>query len=235
MTYLELCQAVVDEVGLSGEIATVEGRRGDFGRIVRFVRSACMQVEGRWINWRFLHGSHTFSTVEEVAVYPAPEALRIRQWDINRAYLDQLIIPIKYADDALDYRRDPIAEDYLGQPVCLIIERDNSIRTIGIPDRAYSIEIEYYRQPTILSNNDDEPAIPTQFQEIIVLDAVRRYANYDEAPELKIQALEQIYGVNGSWAQPEPGSWLFQLQADQLPNSYLNGATEGGLFVVRTE
>ncbi len=235
MTYLELCQAVVDEVGLSGEIITVENRTGDYGRIVRFVRSSCQQIEGRWINWRFLHGSHTFTTTENVAVYPAPEAIRVRQWDINRAYIDQLNIDIMCADDALDYRRDPIAENYVGMPDRLIIERDNSIRTIGIPDREYSIEIEYFRMATVLRVNDDVPAIPEQFQEIIVMDAVRRYSNYDEAPELKQQAIEQVYGVNGTWAQPEPGSWLHQLQADQLPNSFFNGATEGGFFVVRTE
>ena len=235
MTYLELCQAVVEEVGLSGELITVENRRGDFGRIVRFVRSACQQLEGRWINWRFLHGSYSFETTEGIATYAPPEALRIRQWDINRAYLDRLIIPIMYADNALLYEREPLSEEYQGRPIQIIIERDNRLRMVGVPDRAYPVEIEYYRMATVLVNNDDTPAIPAQFQEIIIQDAVRRYANYDEAPELKTQALEQIYGTNGSWAQPEPGSWLHQLQADQLPNSYLNGATEGGMFVVRTE
>ncbi len=235
MTYLELCQAVVDEVGLSGNITSVENQGGDFGRIVRFVRSATAQLEGRWINWRFLYDTYTFETTEGIRLYTAPESLRVRKWDSNRVYIDQLELPAYYADDAIDYRRDPISEDYMGMPDMLIIERDNTLRTIGIPDRTYSMEVGYYRMATILTENTDVPAIPTQFREIIVQDAVRRYANYDEAPELKIYALEQIYGVNGSWAQPEPGSWLHQLQADQLPNSFLNGATEGGLFVVRTE
>ena len=235
MTYLELCQAVVEEVGLSGQITSVVNQRGDFGRIVRFVRNACSQLEGRWINWRFLYGTYTFNTTQGINQYTAPANLRIRKWDANRAYIDQLIVRTYFADDAIDYERDPLGEDYEGTPVQLIIERDNTLRLIGTPDRAYSVEVGYYRMATVLSGNTDTPAIPEQFQDIIVQDAVRRYANYDESPELKIQALEQIYGVNGTWAQPEPGSWLFQLQADQLPNSYLHGATEGGMFVVRTE
>ncbi len=235
MNFLELCQAVVDEVGLSGEITSVENQAGDFGRIVRFVRSATTQIEGRWINWRFHYGAYTFDTTEGISLYTAPEALRVRKWDKNRAYIDRLPLRCYYADEAIDYARDPIAEDYTGMPERLIVERDNTLRTIGIPDATYSIEVGYYRMATILTLNTDVPAIPVQFREIIVQDAIRRYANYDEAPELKIQAIEQIYGVNGSWAQPEPGSWLHQLQADQLPNSFLNGATEGGLFVVRTE
>ncbi len=235
MNFLQLCQAVVDEVGLSGNITSVVNQGGDFGRIVRFVRSSTTQLEGRWINWRFNYGTYTFQTTEGIRLYTAPTSLRVRKWDKNRAYLDQLEIPTYYADDAIDYRRDPIAEDYIGQPDMLIIERDNTIRTIGTPDRVYDVEIGYYRMATILNENTDVPAIPEQFREIIVQDAIRRYANYDEAPELKAQAIEQVYGVNGSWAQPEPGSWLHQLQADQLPNSFLNGATEGGSFVVRTE
>ena len=235
MNFLQLCQAVVDEVGLSGEITSVINQRGDFGRIVRFVRSSTAQLEGRWLNWRFLYGVYTFDTTSGINLYTAPQSLRVRKWDANRAYLDQLQIPTYYADDAINYERDPIGEDYTGQPDMLILERDNTLRTIGTPDDVYSIEIGYYQMATVLNDNTDVPAIPEQFREIIVQDAIRRYANYDEAPELKQQAIEQVYGVNGSWAQPEPGSWLFQLQADQLPNSFQNGATEGGLFVVRTE
>ena len=235
MTYLELCQAVVDEVGLSGEITSVLNQRGDFRRIVRFVRTATNQLEGRWINWRFHYGTYAFQTTQGINQYTAPASLSIRQFDPNRAYIDQLQVSTYFADEAIDYNRDPIGEDYEGTPVEIIIERDNTLRFIGTPDRAYNVEIGYYRTATMLNQNTDTPAIPEQFQEIIVQEAIRRYANYDESPELKIQALEQIYGVNGSWALPEPGSWLHQLQADQLPNSYLNGATEGGLFVVRTE
>lgn len=235
MNYLELCQAVVDEVGVSGSITSVVNQRGDFGRIVRFVRNACQQIEGKWINWRFLHGTYNFDTVANQNVYPAPENLRVRQWDLNRAFLDRLKIDTYYADDSIRYERDPLAEDYVSRPIKLIVERNNDVRTIGTPDAVYPVQIEYYRMATILEGNTDEPAIPVQFRQIIVQDAIRRYANYDEAPELKTQAIEQLYGVGGSWKNPEPGSLLHQLQADQLPNSYLDGATEGGQFVVRVE
>ncbi len=235
MTFLELCQAVVDEVGLSGQITSVTNQRGDFGRIVRFVSSACRQIEGKWIDWRFLHGQYLFNTAQGINTYTAPESLRVRQWDPNRAFLAQLKIETLYADNSILYTRDPLSEDYTSRPIRIIIERDNTLRFIGTPDAVYAVDIEYYRMATILTNNDDTPAIPNQFQEIIIHDAIRRYANYDEAPELKQQAIEQLYGVGGSWSRPEPGSWLDQLQNDQLPNTYLNGAVQGGQIVVRAE
>lgn len=235
MNYLELCQATVDEVGLSGQIGSVLNQRGDFARIVRFVKTACQQLEGKWINWRFLHGTHKFDTAVGVNEYPVPEALNLRQWELCNAFLDKLQIDVIYSDDKIQYKKDLLAEDYEGRPEKIIIENNNTLRTIGIPDEVYPVQVEYYRRATVLVNDTDLPAIPEQFHEIIVFEAVRRYANYDEAPELKQQAVEQLYGVGGNWARPEPGSWLHQLQADQLPNSYLDGATQGGQFVVRAE
>ncbi|AUR96748.1 head completion adaptor [Vibrio phage 1.232.O._10N.261.51.E11] len=234
MNYLQLCQAVIDEVGLSGQISSVANQRGDFQRVVRFVTTACQQIEGKWINWRFLHGIHEFQTAEGVNTYPVPESLNLRQWDIQNAFVDQLEIDIMYADD-FRYKKDLIGENFTSRPIRIIIERNKSLRTIGTPDMVYNVHAEYYRRATVLTDNTDLPAMPEQFHEIIVFEAVRRYANYDEAPELKQQAIEQLYGVGGTWARPEPGSWLFQLQADQLPNSYLEGSTQGGSFVVRAE
>ncbi len=233
MTFLELCQAVVTEVGLSGQIQTVNNQRGDFARIVSFVRASTSQVEGKWINWRFLHGTYVFQTTQDINTYTAPADLRVRQWDLNRAFLEKLAIRTNYADDLIHYERDPLAEDYKGRPVRLIVERNNALRFIGTPDDEYEAQIEYYRMATILQNNEDTPAVPEQFQRIIIAESIRRYANYDEAAELKQQALEELYGVGGNWVNPEPGSWLYQLQADQLPYSYTSGATDGGQFVVR--
>ena len=232
MTFLELCQAVVDEVGLSGSILSVNNQRGDFSRIVRFVRSATQQLEGRWINWRFLRRTYRFDTSVGINRYSAPDTLRVRQWDHERIFVDDLIIRVCYEDS---YIRDPFTEDFDGYPLMIVVEANNDLRLVGRPDQAYTVDADYFEQPTLLMNNEDVPAIPEQFQRVIVADAMRRYANYDEAPELYQQAIEELYGVNGSWLVPEPGSLIAVLQADQLPNTFSNGANQGGQFVVTTE
>ena len=232
MTYLELCQAVVDEIGLSGQIQSVISQRGDFSRIVRFVRAATQQIEGRWINWRFLRRSYTFTTSVGISTYSPPPTVNVRQWDQERFYVDDLNIQGCFADA---YIRDPISENYDGYPSMIIVEANNDLRLIGRPDRAYTIVADYFRTPTLLTNNTDTPRIPEQFQRAIVADAMRRYANYDEAAELYQQAIEELYGVSGTWLAPEPGSLIAVLQADQLPNTFSNGANQGGQFVVTTE
>jgi hypothetical protein len=235
MTYLELCQAVVDQAGLSGQMSSVDNQTGDFGRIVRYVKSSCRQLEARWINYKFLYDTYEFETTADVDLYPAPEDLNIRQWDLDNAFIDNDPIDVVYFDDKMNYKKLPNAEDYTSRPIRMVIKANNTLRMIGTPDDAYSIEIGYYKKPTTLVNNTDEPLIPDMFQEIIVFDALSQYANYDEAPELKQDAMERIYGVGGNWQRPEPGSLLHSLQADQLPYSYQHGATQGGMFVVRAE
>ena len=148
MTFLELCQAVVDEVGLSGQILSVNSQRGDFGRIVRFVRSSTQQIEGRWINWRFLRASYTFDTSIGISTYSPPSDLNVRQWDLERIYVDDLIIQTCFADA---YIRDPLAENYDGYPQMIVIEANNDIRLVGRPDQAYTIVADYFRTPTLLS------------------------------------------------------------------------------------
>ena len=63
----------------------------------------------------------------------------------------------------------------------------------------YNVRADYFRNPTILTDNTQEPLIPLAFRRIIVAEAIRLYSNYDESPELKVQATEELYGVGGNW------------------------------------
>lgn len=234
MNFLELCQAVVDEVGLSGQITTVVNQRGDFGRIVRFVRSSTQRIESKWIDWRFLRRTHRFETAEGIATYTAPESLNLRSWDRMKTYVDDLPVQV-FHSDSFEYNEQPIEESYRGRPIRIIIEADNTLRFIGVPDEVYSVRADYFRNPTILTDNTQEPLIPLAFRRIIVAEAIRLYSNYDESPELKVQATEELYGVGGNWIRPEPGSLMHVLQGDQLPNSDVNARVEGGFFTVRVE
>ncbi len=234
MNYLEICQAVVDEVGLSGQITTVTNQRGDFNRIVRFVRTSTQRIESKWIDWRFLRRTHRFETAEGIATYSAPESLNLRSWDRMKTYVDDLPVQV-FHSDSFEYNEQPNEEAYRGRPIRIIIEADNTLRFIGVPDEVYNVRADYFRNPTILTDNTQEPLIPLAFRRIIVAEAIRLYSNYDESPELKVQANEELYGVGGNWVKPEPGSLMHTLQGDQLPNSDVNARVEGGFFTVRVE
>lgn len=229
MNYLELCQQTVLEAGLSGKFSTVTTQGGDFSRLVVFVRNACTQVEGQWINWRFRRRTWDVTLVEGIDTYSPPEALRVETWDPNRAYIDKLKTDVKNYDE---YEPSAFTDDYTGEPDLIVINNDNTLRTIGTPDQEYSLSIDFFKQPTTLINNDDRPAMPERFHRIIVLYALKAYGMYDEAPELIGKADLELYGMGGYEAGPMPGSWLAQLQASQLPGTLNAGASTGGQFEV---
>ena len=55
MTFLELCQTVRQEVGLSGTgPTTVVSQEGQLKVVVDFVIEADHQVQGLWSDWNFL-------------------------------------------------------------------------------------------------------------------------------------------------------------------------------------
>ena len=233
MTFLEICQEVYGRTGMSGQISSVKNQTGDAGRIVRYVRSACIKLEARWVNWRFMSARYDFTTSKGIAVYSMPEENRLRVWDINTCYLDDLKTPV-YFYDSHNYERSVYLEKQVTQPTMAVINSDNTLQLIGIPDSEYPVQIRYFKQATVLNDNDDMPLLPSQYHLAISTLAMISYANYDEALELKTEALEEFYGFGGNWQQPEPGSWLSQIDATELPGTFINGATTGGDLVVRT-
>ena len=55
MTFLELCQTVRSEVGISGTgPTTVIGQEGQLLSIVNFTAEADFLIQGLWLDWNFL-------------------------------------------------------------------------------------------------------------------------------------------------------------------------------------
>jgi hypothetical protein len=54
--------------------------------------------------------------------------------------------------------------------------------------------------------------------------AMLKYANWDNAPELRQMAMEGLYGLDGS----KEGGWIAKLEAHQLPShGYANAVSDG--------
>ena len=74
----------------------------------------------------------------------------------------------------------------------------------------------YWRKPTVLVANADEPAIPEQFRDIIVYKALQAYANYESADESKLAGTE-LYLPR-----------LRQLESSELPGYQASGSINTG-------
>lgn len=185
-TYLELCQRLVEEAGMSGTITSVQDQVGEFKRVVEWVKRAVIEIEGKWQDWNFLHSFHTISLIVGVSDYPAPADHN--RWDTASAKVpsrSQLLCFEQWVR-----RKEDPTQLIDGDPYMFTVLPDQSIRFYDTPITALDTSFEYWKRPTILQNNSDEPAIPVQYRDIIVWKALFYYANYESADEAKVQAVE---------------------------------------------
>lgn len=211
-TYLDLCQQLVEDAGISGNFTSVVGQTGEFKRVVNWVARATTEVEGLWFNWDFLHIFHTFSTVASVSDYPPPGDHNL--WDESTAKItarEQRLDPVPWAQK----KGDPTLP-FSGDPFEFTVLPSKAIRLYNTPTSILAIAIEYWKRPTVLAANLDIPAIPVQFRDIIVYKALQFYANYESADEVKVQAVENYQ------------SRLQQLQSHALPAHQASGSINTG-------
>jgi hypothetical protein len=76
-----------------------------------------------------------------------------------------------------------------GNPAVVSVEPDKSLSIGPVPDAVYTIDGEYWRTPTTLSADADDPAapgndFPERFHMLLVYDVMERYALYESAQEV---------------------------------------------------
>lgn len=214
-TFLELCQQLVEDAGISGTFTSVASQKGEFKRVVNWITRATTEIEGLWFNWDFLHVFHTFDTVVGVSDYPAPTNHNL--WDVVTAKLptrEQTLDSISWTRKKLDP-----SLPYDGDPFEFTVLPNKSIRLYGTPTSIIKLDIEYWKVPTALVNNADTPAIPLQFRDIIVYKALQHYANYESADEVKVQSLENYQAR------------LTQLESQALPGHQASGSVNTGVDI----
>lgn len=213
--YLTMCSNVASMAGLSGQISGVTGQTGDLNRITRLVREACTYVESLWGDWKFLYGGPLPLVLQEgIAIYSVPSVYSLYRWNKDAMYIDGHHIP---RCNVFEYHERPIREGDLfeGRPVSVVIRPDNSLQFINIPDQSYNFTADYYKRPMLLVNNTDLPNVPQIFCPVIEAEALRRYANYDNAVELKTEAQESFMLV------------MQQLENDQRPGGTVHNTSYG--------
>lgn len=185
-TYLDLCQRLIEEAGISGTITSVSSQTGEFKRVTEWVKRATTEIEGMWFDWDFLHVFATINLIVGVSDYPAPAGHNV--WDNQTAKIPSDAMALAYIQ-WVRKKRDP-TEQVDGDPYLFTILPNQTLRFFDTPIRTADVSIEYWTIPTILEENADESAIPVQFRDIIVWKALQYYANYESADEVKAQALE---------------------------------------------
>ena len=74
-----------------------------------------------------------------------------------------------------------------GFPLWFTTNPDHSLAVWQLPNAVYTVRGEYYRAPTELSADADDPVdsgLPERFNLLIVYKAMQSYAAYEAAPEV---------------------------------------------------
>lgn len=205
-TYLELCQKMVRDLGLSNDISTVVSQTGMNRKIVDWVADADEVIQTLWEDWNFLWAQFSTTTISGVREYSKPADFGT--WDLDSFYLDyisddyQHLIPMDYIEWRRNYRQ---GTQSASKPTYFILTPENNIYLHEIPDDAYTLTADYWKAPTRLSANTDTSAIPTRFERIIIARAKIYYAEHEEFP-----AVLEL-------ASSEYKSLLDKLEAAELP------------------
>lgn len=223
MNFLQLCQRLRQEAGIPGTgPAAVSNQTGELKRVVDWVSYAYQDIQNLHNNWEFLRFDFSFPTIASTQEY-APSAVSLDElsaWkrDSVRCYrtstgvTDETFMTFMDWPSFRDSRLFGANRSVTGKPIEFSIRPSNKAMALfGIPDAVYTMVGEYWKRAQSMSENTDEPLIPSQFHMIIVWRALMEYATYENAPE--------------AYAKGESNyrRMLVKLEGDQLPPMTLGG------------
>lgn len=230
MTYLSLVQDLWRESGASGTSPgppAVAGQTGEFARLVAWIAAAWTDIQGAHTDWDFMRASASFTTVAGTSTYTlgtgagtvGVTAANFGQWDRNtaRAYLTATGTDDEQFLDYISY--DEWRDTYLlgtlrGTNVRPLVFSISPAKAICLPPAltGYTVTIDYFTAPVVLSADADEPTLPAHFQIAIVYRALMMYGAYESASE--------VYNRG----ELEFGKLMRRMTADRLPEIRFAGA-----------
>lgn len=218
MTYLELCQELVRELGIGGATGptAVTGQQGELLNVTRWIRDSALWIDNLWIDWKYLWVEYVnVITTAGGRVPPAPTTpvgVLVRKWDRTSFFLNKSIgdwSRLKYCDYYNEYRGVYDVGEGTQQnarPSRITILPNNTLRLDQTTEVTRELRGEFWRRPVALAANNDVPLMPAEFHRIIMARAAIMYGNREDAPEI-------ISGMEAEYID-----LLDKLQSDQAPS-----------------
>lgn len=216
MTFLQLCQMLALEAGISGGIVTTAGQAGEAGRVVRWVSRAYAYVQNLHEDWKFLRRDVEFPVQLGLAKY-TPDAAGVPLEEFGCWYMRDkwrsYLTASGYADeqeiDYVPYDKFRLVYGFgnsrlqPGRPTVMTVAPDQSLLFWPTPNDAYTIVGEQYHAPFIMTADGDVPAFAARFHNVIVYRALMLYGEFEGDPsvigasqtetERELDAMESFY------------------------------------------
>ena len=220
MNFIQLCQDVYREGGISGQISSTQNQTGEALRVVGWVQKAYLEILNDQPDaWNFTRESAVKQLTAGVGTYSF-EDLGITngvQWEVDTmrwAASEDLsdeahLSKIDFASFRDTWRFGP-ARTQQGVPADVSVDNDTKLVIGPIPATAVWLVFDYKAMPTLISDTDT-PVLPSRFHNAIVWRALRHYGLYEAAPEVVARA---------DIAYKEA---MLQLTVDQTPEVQVEG------------
>lgn len=199
-TFLQICQDVVRESGISGNgpvTVTATSPVLEY-RIIRWVKQAWLDIQEHrdfW-PWREVDVDVTLEANKQIYTPDDLSLTNIARWRLDAAVLSVGTTDMRYLQGVpynfwlKNYR---VTSDLATEPsVVTARPLDNALIFHHIPAQEYTVRIQYQKTPQELVANTDVPELPTggQWSDIIQWKALMYYGFYDNAPEILAEATD---------------------------------------------
>jgi hypothetical protein len=199
MNFLQLCQRVFIEAGISGQITTTQNQNGEALRVVGWVQTAyqelCTEDPTRW--W-FLRDRRSVElpVVGQSEYTPAEMGIDdLFTYDtstfrvsVDPGFADETYVFGRRWPDFRDYWRFSSRREVIARPLEVSVTPNMNLAFGPLPDRQYHVQFEYVKKAPPLSKDDDVPLVPPEYQMAIVWLALRHYGMFESAPEVVMRA-----------------------------------------------
>jgi hypothetical protein len=224
MNFVDLVEDLRIECGVSGSpLITVQNLNGELARLRKWTLDAWNMIQLKHQDWKFLRSTFSFQTTAGKQSYTPTEAgvplLDLWQQDsfwmyqTSRGVVDQM--PLGAMEWEHFRRMYLMGAQAQMRPMAFTVDPSKTLWFGSIPDSAYTITGEYWRDPQTLALDADTPLMPAKFHKLIVLEAMKRYAGYEAAAEVMTRASAE---ANPLWNA---------LTIDQLPQVTIAGGFDG--------
>ena len=224
MTFLELCQTVRSEVGISGTgPTTVIGQEGQLLSIVNFTAEADFLIQGLWLDWNFLWAQFATETQANKRELKKTKPDDLGSWDVTSFWLDYTsdtnypLDLMGYLEWRNDHRQGTMQ---VGVPSYAVIQPDQQVFVEQASDKEYAFTADYFKAPYKMTANTSKSPIPDAFHRCIVARAKTMWAEREDATEILLASSAEYQDI------------LDKLEAHSLPNQGTRRSASSDTFSI---
>lgn len=209
-TFLQLAQKLQFESGSTGSPnTTIANAVGEWKQMCNWIADSYVDIQLSRDDWDWMEQDVQFDTIAGQQAYPVattafttPAEVGLadfRSWKLTsvtddssfRLYLASAGVNNEtFLDGSLSYGQFRnhyqfgAKRNTQARPISISIAPDKSLLLGLTPNDVYTVMGKYYQQAQLLSVDGDIPAMPAQFHNLIVWNALEKYAFSESAPEV---------------------------------------------------